>query len=891
MNEADLMDDWDEVHHGEIVLDMVDPGQIGPGVNNAAEIGAALMDDWDQSALGQIGPGVNNAAEIGVDLGQIILGVDNAENINDAEINADEAAIDAVDDNIESTEEEDDDRIENALTIRNTFAGLMNLIVETTVTESVEVRPVKTSINTFIDRFITTHNTETMVCAKYGGRSWAYHMADIEDLTPIQRSSVLNGNFDIFILTEQELTEAKIDDIYAKIDVISKLIEISIERIKRDPELNKLYNLEDYDIIHSHYKTYDCRTISCGYGFMTSLYKKKGTNPSTFMGPSDNNKLLFYVEIGLLPIKSIPGFKEYFIDTVNPTFISLLGLFTIYNFMEKPRTDKNILLDQTRHQLFIKEKLASLITAQTQANIFGLIIKIFIVIFPEIFIKDGFIKDGIPSTFYKTKQSKIIFLLFEKFNVQVAHLTEPGTPIIYSEWLKQFNNQLLDSPGGGSGNLKLPSLRQIINWLFIYLDHYFGDCRIEESGGDAIRHYLYDSIQYTSDIDAKFFYTGNFPEDKQNKIILILTFINKFLKDNNYFKFKLENTILVPGFGNWLLTIDSTKQEYCTSIRLLRNFIVPLISLDIRLNVYLKFNEYIYKSIYYFSPLDIAFKKSKNDIIRDKKRNNKVIQQLHANPETTFSGVVKEMSDGYEIYLTPLPTLEYLRDDIKELIENPVKRAQRVSVGKDTKDLERFTLFQQMITDGNTDLPASSYKLEQIHEIPKKSHLNIVKNQLFSIIKKILDNKTDYYTLINSDLTDYVLLESDLADLKFLSLCIITHAGKRKKFHTAYSTDIINAHIAEGKKILNQIHYNNKAAKFRRTSSMTRRSTNDANVANKTHKTEAKHIRKTEQPRKLTTSSSIPHRKLGGNKKYIKSKKNKSKKNKSKKLKKCIQNI
>ena len=196
------------------------------------------------------------------------------------------------------------------------------------------------------------------------------------------------------------------------------------------------------------------------------------------------------------------------------------------------------------------------------------------------------------------------------------------------DWFKEFNSKIiLDSHGGGNGNNDLPSLRQIINLLLVLLQDSVSTqgMRVECVGGDSHKRWAWGILtETTADIDAKLYYTRTSSKSETiiDKLIFILQFLTIFFEQNDYFKFK--RTIHVK-FGSRILkiVIDSTKQERMCSFRALFNWVVDILSLDVKISykIYDENGILIAYNKYLSSPLDIVLKKVDQKTI-DKK--NKV---------------------------------------------------------------------------------------------------------------------------------------------------------------------------------------------------------------------------------------------------------------------------
>ena len=205
------------------------------------------------------------------------------------------------------------------------------------------------------------------------------------------------------------------------------------------------------------------------------------------------------------------------------------------------------------------------------------------------------------------------------------------------DWFKRFNSDIiLDSSGGGNRNNDLPSLRQIINLLLILLQESVSTqgMRVECVGGDSHKRWAWGILtEITADIDAKLYYTRTSSKSDTiiDKLIFILQFLTIFFEQNDYFKFK---RIIYVKFGSHTLNIviDSTKQERMCSFRALFNWVVDILSLDVKISykIYDEDGIQIAFSKYLSSPLDIVLKKVDQQTIS--KKNSIVNDLAHAPP-------------------------------------------------------------------------------------------------------------------------------------------------------------------------------------------------------------------------------------------------------------------
>jgi hypothetical protein len=359
------------------------------------------------------------------------------------------------------------------------------------------------------------------------------------------------------------------------------------------------------------------------------------------------------------------------------------------------------------------------------------------------------------------------------------------------DWFKSFNSQIiLDSHGGGNGNNDLPSLRQIINLLLVLLQDSVSTqgMRVECVGGDSHKRWAWGILtETTADIDAKLYYTRTSSKSETiiDKLIFILQFLTIFFEQNDYFKFK--RTINVK-FGSRILkiVIDSTKQERMCSFRALFNWVVDILSLDVKISYKIYDDDngtLIASSKYLSSPLDIVLKKVDQKTI-DKKNNDvedpspPVLETdledffprlLPAPAVQQFIGVRYTGDDGQSYYkLRPTMGLQYAAEDIGLLV-SPKHRAERVAVGKSGKDDERnaaikfaVLIFQHLkqynfVAEDTKDadkkvieleltpiMMTQLQELEDFYKIPKQvKRLKTSSFMLFDRYKKVVERFID----------------------------------------------------------------------------------------------------------------------------------------------------
>ena len=346
--------------------------------------------------------------------------------------------------------------------------------------------------------------------------------------------------------------------------------------------------------------------------------------------------------------------------------------------------------------------------------------------------------------------------------------------------LEKFNSDLLDSPGGNLSMSKmgtdLLSIRQLIILWVTKLEDSFKNqpsptFRIQVAGGDVFRLYL-PSIKTTSDLDFKLFYTNKTDEFPITRFILFITFIITFyLHINNYFR--MTEHLYTERVGNYTFTrsIDTLKQDIIPSVRILPDFIVPLVSIDLNLNGFIECPKMSFgptrynrskvvipanriKVVHSTAPLDISINHSKKlpDISNRPDRhcfpiNESVLTLLHKhrdeitecdqNKLTIPSAIT---SDGSRIWcLPPNPDINYLYKDLKFIVDSNMRPQKK------EKDTTRLRTIEDKIV--RRDLAYDFNRLFDIEQFGcsesyRYSRLNdAIQNFLDALIRRNIHKK------------------------------------------------------------------------------------------------------------------------------------------------------
>jgi hypothetical protein len=717
-----------------------------------------------------------------------------------------------------------------AIKYRHNFSNFFRNIVE------------ETNINKLIREKIISLNSFDNICAHiYGGNMWNYNtqkLLEIDnqmELTKLQESSVLSGGYDVFICSD----ERNYEDVYNDIINLSQHIFELFNEYFLQTEYSKYYSLQilkcapdnteknencDIDI-------YKSTIAENARGIFISLFRKRSKyEPSTLekiIPKNLENKTLFYFEIGNNSIfreispnvierqiyLDIQNYKRTFISH-NSDELNMIGFFLIPNFIIRNRIgEKGIPVDNIRMDLYeiyfkkiilyclnnecINDNNNYIYTKEFINNVNNyinqfneneiinisqnMIFSIIYEIFPTIFIDN--------SQFYMQIKTNILQKYFAKYNAYV-YSEYSSENILFKDFFDEFNEKfLLNKPVNTRGVL-YPSLRQIINILFseIYLNLPSNQCIIE-SGGDALRHFIPEYITKTSDIDAKLFYT-EFRLTRE-KIILILFFLNQFMITNHYFR--IDETYDVY-FANrvFKINLNSQNQDIITSIRVLYDFDVPLISIDGRIKYKIIYENIIFTDYYRFTPLDIAFNKKTSSelyeicsnvhsyyITNDElnANNNIIINKLneisdieYINPFIRMTNYEENLflSGNYDIEnnITILPptSLKYLRNDLIFNTTDIIKKEERKISGKHEKDKSRLNNLHNKINSLiNSNL--ESYKQLGYNYLEKNIiGTNLIQNNTMFILEQLYPiNNIEIY----NDIKNLIKTIMSFSSIKF----------------------------------------------------------------------------------------------------------------------------
>ncbi len=603
-------------------------------------------------------------------------------------------------------------------------------------------------ISYMIDHYINTKNTEGHVMFKYGGRAWrnvVSPLVPIATMSPFEHACFLEGNYDLMLFPNSKISLTSVIDFFQT--VIQQAIVIRFEAMHTEgyPGLinhskKRIYKLRTY--IESEDKQ---RTISNGFAYHLVLEVINPEIKGHELTVGDNpDRSILYFEISNNLLKDIELFRHIAISRRERTFLSPIGLLLVSSLLLVDReVEKGMSVDSVRNDYMERVIIPSIMANDTGpafgreiASIENLYNILFIRSFNIIFNLDG------PVTLYKNAQSVIMQKAFKTYRTTV---TMPDhTQLAYNTFMEQYNTRLLDSPCGGNTHMPdMPSFRILINWMLIMFGVSGNDTyRFEKSGGDAIRFYLPTEITSTTDIDTKLFYSGTEKKTIQNKILLVVMVLLIFMEKSGYFR--IDPFIIIVTFGNsqYKITFDTTSQLHLLSCRFLPYFMVPLISIDVRIKCNVEYELALPGFItdeppivlgwHYTNPiLDVAFNHATQEDIRSKKLIRRV----------TFDQLPKENltslpMDDTGWLLTPIPTIEYLIADIEKIHADQHLLAARTKAGKVEKDKRRIRLLRAAEPNVENSMEVMS-TLDQL--IPVNEHYNSIKTRLLTIMYKLFN--------------------------------------------------------------------------------------------------------------------------------------------------------
>lgn len=414
-----------------------------------------------------------------------------------------------------------------------------------------------------------------------GGRSWNYFFKN-KDLNTAEKIAVLPGNYDIIVFTKDEsLFETQIYKNLRQwyVDVQKAVENMPIIHIqKKGNEWLKQFETEYHmGMMSIKSKRYYMFISSVSKALAT---KSLATKPKQKKSTQIQNKLLVYIEECLQPNLNFQRFKAEFLDTESHCYLNVVGLFTMHNIISKQginkrNNEKKMNVDEIREMLFQTHYNTILFENLAVGSMENAVIRIVFEHCPFIF--------GADSDFY---QSKLLFNFIEKY--ECCKVKYNNVYIPYSQFIKNIESDVLNANGGGKYS-NLPSLRKIIQHFMTSLNVLSDQENFEEVGGDAFRHYL-DQIKLTADIDSKCYYKRSSSVLPICYVFVFVMLITLYIQANDYFRIYREYMIKI-GEHIFKMTIDNRKRNVISRVRFLPKniFAVPLVSLDVKFNMYLEY--------------------------------------------------------------------------------------------------------------------------------------------------------------------------------------------------------------------------------------------------------------------------------------------------------------
>lgn len=542
---------------------------------------------------------------------------------------------------------------------------------------------------------------DDMVAVVYGGRAWAHCLGPyMGDISSAQKAAVQKGNIDLLILSNNP-------DFFSLLESGVYITQVTQWLLRIKNRIGGKYRVEVSSARPSGTLT------ASPLAFYCAITSNKNSPLQKL-----NRKLLFYVEINTKPV-NIQEIKRNFVTTDQNklfpfTYLNPLGLFLFSYFMtsgvRKERgSEKALPVDAIRTKLFETHLLDNVLTFTQKPDISHLIEYLVFNLYPSVF---NIYVDK--CSYYRAKQGHILNELLTHYDGLVTVMRGPGitetNEMSYSFFKKWIGSHIvLDAPKGqitGNGNLNHPSARQLFQHAFAILNaaSIAGTGSCAKVGGDAIRHYDEDT-PLSMDIDAKYFmYKHNALRIYKYAIVLIVVITQLYLEHARYFRVYVEYLMQI-GDIPFVYKIDANAQPKCSKVRFLPKFVVPLVSIDVRLNASVEplsttSLEQPVKMRVQYTPLDIS-------LIRKTERE---VEGFVANKEpfATTGSTSAPTLDGVNFYLPPVASFKALHEDLKFITTDRVSVEAREAQGKKEKDLERLRTFAQL--EGK----AISPNLEQI---------------------------------------------------------------------------------------------------------------------------------------------------------------------------------
>lgn len=531
----------------------------------------------------------------------------------------------------ESTEstEVSEDAVEN---IRNNARELIDIDVESEIrtqrkkfadfSESFFKKKLMDSIKQDIIKL--NENPDIMSCI-YGGRAWEnFAKENLSLIDDYNRVAFLPGNIDIMILVDSTDINNKplFDECRQIIKTYIKQIVDLFERLPITNQIKQLYELKVIDIVGEVFKERTFSKHAYAYGIelhpRNVLIKDRTiltTRTKDWFG--DNEMALFYCELGWQPF-DVANMKSLFFNSKSMIYPSAYGLFIINSTMgQLMRKDKGINIDKMRRetlkQSLYKDELEPSQKTHIQDVLYDLIQTFDIVFRPKDYTKNA-----------------MITYLFENYDASL--IVDTGI-VKFTELEKILMNHSLNNT----------PLRKLLQIMIIMLRN--SGYNIAVSGGDALQRYIDIPL---SDIDTKMM-----EPYMHGKIAVFmgLCIINQIINTNmDMFKYDA-NYNLYFGSRMFNIQFNTARQTYFSLVRALFKFYVPLISLTLRYNYIISYEDTtIVKNIYTITPFDCAFVKKKFNFHGGLLSDDDTLET----PVMTYDSLYEDLVHTHETFSTKL---------------------------------------------------------------------------------------------------------------------------------------------------------------------------------------------------------------------------------------------
>lgn len=555
----------------------------------------------------------------------------------------------------------------------------------------------------YIYEFIEKNYKDQIVFWVGGSRSWSIYNKNPEHLSNIQNASIVPGNFDIFILTNNK---------QAHKEVICLFIEILNKykiRFNSNQTLNEHYKLRsqygnillkdnectvDYPLEKGTCVLFPCQSLMMS---IKSINKEK-TEEFPFI---DKYKLIVYLESYYVENININLFKQDFITTIhNINYLSIDGLLLFTEFIKTPRKDKGLNVDSIRKKL---------LTNNFDKNTLYEKYKNVLVNYINIF-----------------KDSK------EYSNYIVGDLVQ--------NMLSSINKDIKNDVTTYFINIIRPYTNTFVKHMNSIIDKNFStNAFLVMVGGDAMRRYDYD-ITTTSDFDVKIYV--NWMLNKEGGVVtrskvknnnvqkkLYETLIKNMSKltvflNNNKNNIFLQSTYKYHDSDDLKVNfklIENGNQFRLRYIENSKSFPVNLFSIDYKtiVRTQILINNEFHSIDFFISIPFLDFVVQNNDDMKTKKD---VVAE-------------KPISD-----ILPIASLKFIIDDLKKIYTIKSLASSRYWNEKRNKDNIRYKLLQLKYNNKEYDYNPKNDLNVLLNENVWNKFLNTDSNSYEREFYKIIDN-------------------------------------------------------------------------------------------------------------------------------------------------------